>query len=50
MPMPSIICRPHRNPRARAGAALLALALLAPLAALAQAVSDPTPLQYRNAA
>lgn len=50
MPMPRIICRPHRNPRARARAALLALALLAPLAALAQAVSDPTPLQYRNAA
>ena len=52
MPMPRTACRPRRN--LRCGrlllGALLATALLMPMVALAQAVSDPTPLHYRDAA
>jgi len=51
--MPSRSC-PRRRKRlsCRIGVALIALALALPLAApvMAQAVSDPTPLQYRDAA
>ncbi|MCF7750789.1 cytochrome c-type biogenesis protein CcmH [Bacillus subtilis subsp. subtilis] len=49
MPMPRAICPPPRNLPAALRALLLAALLLAPWAALAQAVSDPTPLQYRDA-
>lgn len=53
MPMPSRSCRPRRNRMIRrVGVALIALALALALASpvMAQAVSDPTPLQYRDAA
>ena len=53
MPIPSRSCRPRRNRMTRrVGVALIALALALSLAlpAMAQAVSDPTPLQYRDAA
>lgn len=52
MPMPRTVCRPRRNVRCGRVllGAMLAGALLMPLAALAQAVSDPTPLHYRDAA
>lgn len=52
MPMPRTVCRPRRNVRCGRVllGALFAAALLMPLAALAQAVSDPTPLHYRDAA
>ncbi|MET4678976.1 cytochrome c-type biogenesis protein CcmH [Stenotrophomonas rhizophila] len=53
MPMPSRSCRPRRNRMTRrVGVALIALALALAWASpvMAQAVSDPTPLQYRDAA
>lgn len=53
MPMPSRSCRPRRNRMIRrVGVALIALALALALASpvMAQGVSDPTPLQYRDAA
>ena len=51
MPMPSRSCRPRRNRMTRrVGVALIALALALASPAMAQAVSDPTPLQYRDAA
>lgn len=49
MPMPTTRCRPRRKLRVVLHAGLLAAALALPLAASAQAVSDPTPLQYRSA-
>lgn len=53
MPIPSRSCRPRRNRMTRrVGVALIALALALAWASpvMAQAVSDPTPLQYRDAA
>ncbi|MGX9189595.1 cytochrome c-type biogenesis protein [Stenotrophomonas sp. Ker107b] len=51
MPMPSRSCPPRRNRRIRGpGVALIALSLALASPVLAQAVSDPTPLQYRDAA
>jgi cytochrome c-type biogenesis protein CcmH len=41
---------PRHKLRRLLHAVLLAMALLLPLQAVAQAVSDPTPLQYRDAA
>lgn len=41
---------PRHKLRRLLHAGLLAMALLLPLLAVAQAVSDPTPLQYRDAA
>ncbi len=41
---------PRHKLRRLLHAVLLAMALLLPLLAVAQAVSDPTPLQYRDAA
>jgi cytochrome c-type biogenesis protein CcmH len=45
----NVPCLPRRNLRRLLRAGLLAVALLLPLIAAAQAVSDPTPLQYRDA-
>lgn len=50
MPTPRAICPPRADWRALLRGAVLAAALLLPCAAFAQAVSDPTPLQYRDAA
>lgn len=41
---------PHHRRRSEVRVVVLMLALLLPVFALAQAVSDPTPLQYRDAA
>lgn len=49
--MPSRSCRPRRNRMLRqVGVALIALTLSMASPVMAQAVSDPTPLQYRDAA
>ncbi|MNK24699.1 Cytochrome c-type biogenesis protein CcmH precursor [compost metagenome] len=50
MPMPRTVFRPRPDLRAWLRGGLLLAALLLPWVALAQAVSDPTPLHYRNAA
>ncbi len=51
MPMPSRSCPLRRNRLVRlASVALIALTLAVALPVMAQAVSDPTPLQYRDAA
>lgn len=50
MPMPRAVFRPRPDLRAWLRGGLLLAALLLPWVALAQAVSDPTPLHYRNAA
>ena len=51
MPMPSRSCPPRRNRMLRqVGVALIALSLALASPVMAQAVSDPTPLQYRDAA
>ena len=50
MPMPSRSCPPRRNRMLRqVGVALIALTLSMASPVMAQAVSDPTPLQYRDA-
>ncbi|MGE8216414.1 MAG: cytochrome c-type biogenesis protein [Stenotrophomonas maltophilia] len=48
--MPRTVFRPRPDLRAWLRGGLLLAALLLPWVALAQAVSDPTPLHYRNAA
>ncbi|XGB23720.1 cytochrome c-type biogenesis protein CcmH [Streptomyces sp. II-2-2-2] len=51
MPMPSRSCPLRRNRLVRlASVVLIALTLAVALPVMAQAVSDPTPLQYRDAA
>ena len=50
MPTPQVPCRLRRRRLPVLRAAVLAAALLAPALALAQAVSDPTPLHYQDAA
>lgn len=50
MPTPKAVCPARAKVHALLRGGVLAAALLLPCAAIAQAVSDPTPLHYRDAA